>query len=267
MTIAGFYGAAVGQTSQLGRTDPTAHITDDLEYSVGRHQFKFGGELRHAGLWVHYLWYTRGEFNFTGTAGPWAAAPAGTFSAAQMGLADFLAGYLLSGAENGNSIALGSPTRNWYAESGSGYVHDNFQLGPRLNINYGVRYDYYTPYHDPTHSISSFWPTFTSTTPPGLGFPGQSGSPINSLYPPDHHEFAPRLGFAFTPHRGGKTVIRGGWGLYYDITNGQDLVDNGADSGALGVSRNPGGPNPVFTVFIPGTTYEVVQKGVYILGD
>jgi hypothetical protein len=266
ITIAGFNGAAVGQTSQLGRTDPTAHITDDLEYSFGSHSFKFGGELRHAGLWVHYLWYARGDFNFTGTAGPWAAAPAGTFSAAQMGLADFLGGYLLSGAENGNSIALGSPTRNWYAESGSGYVHDNWQVTPRLNLNYGVRYDYYTPYHDPTHSISSFWPTFTSTTPPGLGFPGQSGSPISSLYPPDHHEFAPRFGFAFTPNRGGKTVIRVGWGLYYDIANGQDLVDNGSDSGALGVSRNPGGPNPVFTVFIPGTTYEVVQKGVYLFG-
>jgi len=266
IVITGFPYAATGETADLGRTDPTWHITDDLEYSRGNHSFKFGGEYRHAGLWVHYLWGARGVFNFYGTAGPWADAPAGTFSLPQMGLADFLAGYLLSGAEYNNNITLGNPTRNWYVESGSGYMHDNWQVSPRLNINYGVRYDYYTPYHDPTHSISSFWPTFTSTNPPGLGFPGQSGSPISSLYPPDHHEFAPRFGFAFTPTRGGKTVIRGAWGLYYDIANGNVFIDNIADSGARGVSRNPGGPNPVFTVFVPGTTYEVVQKGVYLFG-
>jgi len=267
ISIAGFTNGGVGETADLGRTDPTWHITDSLDYSVGSHSFKFGGEYRHAGLWVHYLWGARGSFDFTGTAGPWASAPAGTFSAAQMGLADFLAGYLLSGAENANSIAIGDPTRNWYVESGSGYMHDNWQVTPRLNINYGVRYDYYTPYHDPTNTISSFWPTFTSTNPPGLAFPGQSGSPISSLYPPDHHEFAPRFGFAYTPSRGGKTVIRGAWGLYYDEPNGNVFVDNGADNGALGVSRNPGGPNPVFTVFVPGTTYEVVQKGVYLFGS
>jgi len=267
ISIAGFTNGGVGETADLGRTDPTYHITDDLEYSMGKHTFKFGGEYRHAGLWVHYLWGARGSFDFTGTAGPWAAAAtAGTISAAQAGLADFLAGYLLSGAQNANSIALGSPTRNWYVESGSGYVHDNYQLSPRLNINYGVRYDYFTPYHDPTHSISSFWPTFTSTNPPGLAFPGESGSPISSLYPPDHHEFAPRVGLAFTPVRGGKTVIRAGWGLYYDVPNGNVFVDNGADNGALGVSRNPGGPNPVYTVFIPGTTFETVQPGVYLFG-
>ncbi len=264
--IAGFTDAATGETADLGRTDPTFHITDDLEYSRGSHSFKFGGEVRKAGLWVHYLFGARGAFNFEGTAGPWAACTTCNFSAAQMGLADFLGGYLLSGAQNPNNIAIGNPTRNWYVESGSGYMHDNWQVSPRLNINYGVRWDYNTPYHDPTHSISSFWPTFTSTNPPGLAFPGQSGSPISSLYPSDHHEFAPRFGFAFTPTRGGKTVIRGAWGLYYDIPNGNLFVDNGADSGAHGVSRNPGGPNPVFTVFVPGTTYEVVQKGVYIFG-
>ncbi len=264
IAIAGFDDGGVGETAQLGRTDPTWHITDDIEYTRGNHTFKFGGEYRHAGLWVHYLWGARGSFDFTGTAGPWSA---GNFSAAQMGLADFLAGYILSGAQNANDIAIGSPTRNWYVESGSGYFHDNWQLSPKLNINYGVRYDYYTPYHDPTNTISSFWPTFTGTNPPGLAFPGQPGSPISSLYPPDHHEFAPRLGFAYTPHRGGKTVIRGAWGLYYDIANGNVFVDNGADNGALGVSRNPGGPNPVYTVFIPGTTYETVQQGVYLFGS
>src|SRR5499427_3453440 len=62
------------------------------------------------------------------------------------------------------------------------------------------------------------------------------------------NNFAPRLGFAFAPIRGGRTVLRGAWGLYYDIPNGNLFIDNQARPGGRGVARNPGGANPVFTV-------------------
>jgi len=73
------------------------------------------------------------------------------------------------------------------------------------------------------------------------------------LYPKDLNNFAPRLGFAFTPSRGGKTVIRGAWGVYYDIPNGNLIIDNRAKPGGRGVSRNPGPANlnPVFDISNP----------------
>src|SRR5204862_120016 len=161
---------------------------------------------------------------------------------------------------------------NWFVNSFSAYASDNWQATSKLNVNYGVRYDYNSPFYDPTHTISTFWPTFTATSfadgsPDGLAFPGQSGSPIGSLYPPDKNNFAPRLGFAYTPTRGGKTAIRGAWGVYYDVPNGNLFIDNRASGDASrGTSRNPACPNctPVFTISNPNPI--IVQQGVYLFG-
>ncbi len=240
MEIDGFPNGGVGETPNLGRTDTTWHVTDDVSYALGSHALKFGGEYRHAKLFVHYLRDARGDFLWEGTAGPWAKDP--SFSEPQRALADFLAGFISAGDA---TIATGDPRRNWLVNTISGYAQDNWQRSPRLNLSFGVRYDYNSPYHDPTHTIGIYLPN----APGGLAFPGQTGSPIGSIFPPDHHEFAPRLGFAFSPRRGGKTVIRGAWGIYYDTPNGNLFIDNrGSRDSGRGTSRNPGGPSPVFTI-------------------
>src|SRR5439155_4426701 len=211
------------------------HVTDDLSYAFGSHQLKFGGEFRRAKLFVHYLREARGVFSWDGTAGPWAGDPA--FGTQERALADFLAGYIIPGAAE---IATGDPRRNWYVNAYSGYAQDNWQFTPRLNFSLALRYDYNTPFYDPTHTISTFLPTFTSSV---LAFPGQDGSPISSLYPKDLNNFAPRVGFTFSPVRGGKTVIRGAWGVYYDVPNGNLFIDNRAGGDASrGTSRNPACP-------------------------
>ena len=260
MELSGFGGGGVGETPNLGRTDTTWHVTDDLSYAMGSHQLKFGGEFRHAKLFVHYLREARGGFSWDGTAGPWAGDPA--FGTPQKALADFLAGFIAPG--NG-AIATGDPRRNWFVNSISGYGQDNWQYTPKLNFTLGLRYDYNGPFYDPTHTISTFLPTFTPT---GLAFPGQNGSPISSLYPKDRNNFAPRLGFAYSPVRGGRTVIRGAWGVYYDIPNGNLFIDNrAAGDASRGTSRNPACPNctPVFT--ISNDSLITVQQGVFLFGS
>jgi len=241
--INGFKNGGVGETPALGRTDTTWHIADDLGYTVGGHNLKFGGEFRRAKLFVHYLRSTRGAFLFDGTAGPWqSTTPEGS-------LADFLAGMI---ARTNGGIAIGDPRRDYYVNSFYGYGQDNWQVSPRLNLTLGLRYEYNGALYDPTHTISTFLPGATSLFN-GLAYPGQPGSPIDSLYPTDRNNFAPRLGFAFTPQRGGKTVIRGAWGVYYDIPNGNLIIDNRAKPGGRGVSRNPGPTNlnPVFDLSNP----------------
>jgi hypothetical protein len=240
--ISGFNNGGVGETPALGRTDTTWHITDDLSYTFGAHSLKFGGEFRRAKLFVHYLRDARGLFLLDGTAGPW--APASGTPTPEEALADFLAGFIAKG--NG-TIATGDPRRDYYVNSIYWYAQDNWQATPRLNFTYGLRYEYNGPLYDPSHTISTFLPS----APGGLAFPGQPGSPIDSLYPKDLHNFGPRLGFAFTPKRGGKTVIRGAWGLYYDIPAAKFFIDNraaGSSPGGRGVARNPGGSNPVFSI-------------------
>lgn len=234
--INGFFDAGVGKTPNLGRTDTTWHLTDDLSYIFGKHSLKFGGEFRRAKLWVHNLRDARGAFFFDGQVGPWFIP--GTTPTAQDGLADFLAGFI--DIENA-TIATGDPRRNWYVNSVSGFGQDSWQVSPRFSLSIGMRYEYNGPLYDPTHTSSTFLPA----APGGLAFPPHI---ISSLYPPDRNNIAPRLGFAFTPVRGGRTVFRGAWGVYYDVPNGNLFIDNQARPGGRGVSRNPAGPNPVFTV-------------------
>jgi hypothetical protein len=250
--INGFRHGGVGETPALGRTDTTWHITDDLSHTLGAHSLKFGGEFRRSKLDVHYLRNTRGAFLFDGTVGPWAPAPGSAEGPTpEEALADFLAGFIATG--NGG-IATGNPRRNYYVNSIHGYAQDNWQVTPRLNLTLGLRYEYNGPMYDPTHTISTFLPGATSLVN-GLAYPGRSGATISTLYPKDLNNFAPRLGFAFTPSRGGKTVIRGAWGVYYDIPNGNLIIDNRASPGGRGVSRNPGPANlnPVFDISNPDT--------------
>jgi carboxypeptidase family protein len=262
ISITGFNNGSVGITPQLGRTDVTSHVTDNLSYNFGSHALKLGGEFRRARLDVAYLREARGAFTFDGTAGPWATDT--TLSVAERSIADFLAGYLIPG--NG-SIATGDPQRVYYVNSYEGWAQDNWQLTPRLNINYGLRYTYNGRFHTTGSKPVAI---FDPRAPGGLSVVGRD---IDALYPADYNNFAPRFGFAFTPSRDSKLVIRGHYGVYYDIINGNLFVDNRAGSdGGRGVSRQPIGPAPVFSVSSPGTGPSglnplVIAQGQYIFAS
>jgi len=253
--ISGFDNGGVGETPRLGRIDVTGHLTDNLSYNFGSHSLKFGGEFRRAKLDVFYYREARGAFTFDGKAGPWAADT--RFSTTQRALADFLAGYIGPGNA---SIATGDPQRDYYVNSIDGWAQDNWQVNPNLNINYGVRYTYNGRFHAVgSKPIAIFNPAAAG----GLSIVGKD---IDALYPADYNNFAPRLGFAYAPWRGSKLVIRGHYGVYYDIINGNLFIDNRAGSdGGRGVSRQPAGPAPVFSISNPDQV--VVQQGQYIFGS
>lgn len=92
------------------------------------------------------------------------------------------------------------------------FVQDDIRLTPRFTVNLGVRYDYSSVLHgdqiqnfdiataiaDPTNTTAPFGPL-------GAG-----------LYKPDRNNFAPRIGFAWDPRGTGKTVFRGGFGIFYN---------------------------------------------------
>jgi hypothetical protein len=65
----------VGLTPQNARDDITAHITDALNWTIGAHQFRFGGEYRRVDLDESYYTGELGTFTFNGATGPWATSP------------------------------------------------------------------------------------------------------------------------------------------------------------------------------------------------
>jgi hypothetical protein len=245
LTIQGF--DYVGATQPLGRIDTTGHITDNLTWTHGRHQLRFGGEYRRAVLDVFYQINKRGTFLFDGSRGPWSADP--SVNGNLRALADFLAGYPTN--SSGAVIVQGALQRDYYQNSFDWWAHDTVRVSSKLNLNFGVRYTYHGVLHDADNNITTFVP--------GAGFVGP-GQGLDSLYPKDLNNFAPRFGFAYTPVRNGKTVIRGAYGVFYDVPALNFFTANTGlpNGGAAGVNANPGGPNPVYTitarnvVFAPG---------------
>jgi hypothetical protein len=258
MSMSGFSNALVGATPYLGRIDTTGHITDNLSYNFGSHALKIGGEIRKSRLDVFYYREARGSFSWDGTQGPWAGDPADVQTRA---LADFLGGYIGPGY---GSKATGDPQRNYDVNTYEWWVQDNWQVNPRLNVNYGVRYTYNGRMHEAVHKkgISIFRPDLAGAEYPGFGFVGNE---IDALYPADYNNFGPRFGFAYTPKRGGSTVIRGGYGVFYDLVNGNLFIDNRADGFAgRGLSRNPAGPTPIFSV--TNSQKLIIEPGLDIFG-
>jgi hypothetical protein len=248
--VSGFTG--VGATQPLGRIDTTGHIVNNLSWNKGKHQFKFGGEYRRARLDVFYDTDKRGRFNFDGNTGPWRADA--TLSTAQRAMADFLAGFTSNAS--GAIIVRGQLQRDYYQNSFDWWLSDNWQVTPKLNINLGVRYTFHGVLYDPKNTITTFVP--------GAGF-RTPGRDIDRLYPNDLNNLAPRIGFAYTPIRGGKTVIRGSWGIFYDVPPLNFIVANTSmpNGGSAGVHANPGGPSPVYSIALNGAT---IQNGVPIFG-
>lgn len=252
LRIANFAGA--GFTQPLGRIDTTGHITNNLSYSVGKHQLKFGGEYRRAHLDVFYDTNRRGSLTWDGTAGPWASDT--TISAPLRSLADFLAMYAT--ANNGAIITRGQLQRDYRQNGVDWWIHDNFQVNKKLNLNFGVRYTFHGTLFDTRNTITNFIPGRGFVTP---------GRDIETLIPNDHNNLAPRLGFAYQPLGNGKTVIRGSWGLFFDTPPLNFIVANTSpgNGSAAGVHANPGGPQPVFNVTLNGQRTEI-RPNVPIFG-
>ena len=235
--IAGF--EPIGQTPPEGRNDITGHIDEALSWSLGKHQFRFGGEyppgadrrVLSAALHRHLQLHRQ----LRGLGAPSAA----TAAAMPAALADFLGGYLASA-----SIARGNAERQVFINTFDLFAQDSWQLTPTLNFNYGVRYDYVQPMHSLYKNLSVFRPELTASA--GLAF---QGNQISEVYPSDWMNFSPRVGFSYAPAMWKGTVLRGGFGMFFDTPNANPFLDNRPGNNAPnGLEGNPGGADPVFTV-------------------
>ena len=235
----------IGLTPPEGREDITGHLTDVASYTVGKHQFRFGGEFRRAQLQEFYHRHALGNFVFDGSQGPWATDT--TVSSNVLALADFLAGDVSRG-----SIAVGDPTRLVFVKTFALFAQDAWQVSRKLTFNYGLRWDYEGPLGDDQKDLSVFDPSKG-----GLVF---QGAGIASVYPKDFRNFSPRIGFAYKVGEKGDLVVRGGFGVYFDTPNLNPFLDNRPANGAPnGLEGNPAGPSPVQTIPADGIT---IQSGV-----
>jgi len=227
--------ANIGATLSVprARTDINYQLIDNFSWKRARHDLKFGYEFRRTTVSQFFDAGYRGRLDFDS-------------------LADFLSGDL-----SGGRAARGDSNRNTFQNSHAGYLQDTFRWNPRITLNLGLRWDYFGVIGEKNNLLSNFDPAS------GLVLVGSPGLP--RLYQRDWNNFSPRLGLAWDLKGKGKTVLRAGWGLFYDAFS-QDFFAGQLPFNTFnpGPAFNPVGPAPILFSF---STVSTIQNGVPIFSD
>jgi outer membrane receptor protein involved in Fe transport len=232
--VSGF--AALGSSgfsNPRGRVDTNWQAIDNVSWKIGAHDAKFGYEFRRTTV------DSFNDFNFRGRL-------------AFGSLEDFL-----SGTVTGFSlIPRGDTDRRTGQNSNALYVQDSFRLRRDLTLNAGLRWDYFGVIHEENNQFSTYDPAT------GL-------QQVDQLYDKDFNNFSPRLGFAWDVGGKGKTVVRGGYSIAYDIFS-QDFFTGQIffNSFNAGPAYNAIGPNPIQFSFLNfGGVVPVLSPGAPIFPD
>jgi hypothetical protein len=208
------------------RGETNFNALDNISMQHANHALKFGVDFLKMFLNETFTNQGRGAFTFDGTrTAIGAVASANAF-------ADFLLG-LPSVSQR--APAIGPPTAYARRYSIDFFAQDDWKVNQKLTINVGVRYEGNAPMHDKYGRDATFDPTL------GNGQGGLRIEPNHSryqagidtfqqLYPGliiqtgtfqkgDWNNFAPRFGFAYTPFGKGQTVVRGGYGVFFQVQN------------------------------------------------
>ncbi|MGA8621177.1 MAG: carboxypeptidase regulatory-like domain-containing protein [Candidatus Sulfotelmatobacter sp.] len=187
--------------------DVTFQYQDTFSWTKGRHALKFGADVRWIQENFHYDFYNNGSFDFgsyytnTGSA-----------------LADFVGGF------TDNYYQFSSAIYGIRTHQLDFFGQDAWMITKNLSLDYGVRYEYNSPQVDPRNEIQGWFPGQQSTlypgSPPDFLYAGDPGTPNRGLVYPDRNNFAPRFGFSWDMFGNAKLVMRGGFGIFYDLEDG-----------------------------------------------
>jgi hypothetical protein len=195
----------------LNKTTRPTYITNELITWVhGAHTIKFGGEFRH----LQQVFRTNG--NQSGTVG---------FSDKSTGVpglasGDPFASMYIGAVDNGNLNVYNAAKYGSEQRAFALHIGDTWKIKPKLSLNYGLRWDKFTPSFETNNQLSffSFAPNPGAGNRPGsLAFAGSKWGPASygAPYPetPFNGAFAPRLGVAYQVTD--NTVVRAGYGIFY----------------------------------------------------
>ena len=245
-------GVTVAGYNIVGGSRPTGYISNRFQYSDevsltrANHMLKIGADIRRLQYDVYSSNSPNGDISFskiftTQTAGGSTGGDA---------LGDYLLGAFNSatGARTVNSPAFRNSTFNFFAQ-------DEWKATHRLHLSLGVRYEYAQRAYDVHNKIaivdfSSGNLTFARANPFDPNDQSLNPKTSRALLDPDYNNFGPRFGFSYDLGR--DTVIRGGYGIFYDVTQANELNFLGfvpPFQTVISVTNNPRGA-------VPGTYFQ-----------
>jgi len=236
VNISGGFNIGNNFEGELPQTGNTYQWSDNFSKTIGRHDLKFGGDIRYQQFDQTLFFDVSGQYFYFG-AGPNDPGYGNLFPNYLLGVPD----------EYGQGSAQQELVRSKAVYL---YAQDSWKIKSNLTLNYGLRWELTTPLADAGKKVQTFRPGQTSTiypcqlsslsplfgpgndctntgvTPVGLVVPGDQGVP-NGLSDTYYRSFAPRIGMAWSPGAQdgllralfggpGKTSIRAGFGIFYN---------------------------------------------------
>jgi len=234
----------------------------DISYTEGKHAMKFG---------FSYNRYTKNQQLFGDAEGD-----VGQGQLSNDGLMD-----MLLGISSSFSQYQATPIRHYVNQTPSAYVMDNWHVSPKMTLQLGLRYDALPHAWERANQVANFNPaaylqseavqwnsdgsenpsgpgfTVVNGTPfylNGMGLAGQNGFP-KGLVTNDYRSLQPRVGFSEDLFGNGKTVLRGGFGTFFERMQGNDIYDAATNAP---FAFDPGATNVYFsspsTSWVTGAT-------------
>jgi hypothetical protein len=215
INVTGGFATAGGTMTDSTFRTTTYQLGEDISLVQGAHQFSFGVNLAHG----------RNNTNSNSSAG---GAFAFNGQDTGLGMADFLLGRT-------SSFTQGTPIALYVQQTWLGvYGQDTWKVGPKLTLNYGIRWDPYLPQSLQNSSVYNFdydrfrqgiRSTVFKNAPAGFYYVGDPGFPGKSGVEKQWMNFTPRVGLAWDVNGDGRTSVRASYGLAYDFIPLQWRID------------------------------------------
>jgi hypothetical protein len=239
ITIDGYFGGPglgrIGSPDFLPKFQHTEQFEfiESLSWLKGNHAFKGG---------INIIAPMKNEY-YDVPAGRGAMRFRNSFTGNAMG--DYLLGYV---ADFQLSNVFVADQRHWASMF---YLQDDWKVNSKLALNLGLRYDFITPALEASNAQTNFNPAGTGS----LFFAKDGSLEERGLVKPDKNNFAPRVGIVYTLNE--KTVLRGGWGIFYNlfdrIGSEDQLALNLPGLNNSTVTRTSGSPVFLLRQGIPGS--------------
>ncbi|HEU4597402.1 MAG TPA: TonB-dependent receptor [Pyrinomonadaceae bacterium] len=239
------------------RTTGTTVLGDSVTWVKGEHTFKFGGETRfvYSNGASNFFRQEALNFNFPTTFGfpilldnEGDELSLGGNAGAVQNFASFLYGIVASQSQSQFFNIDGQRTdadyRGYRQREWDVFFQDTWKVRPNLSLNYGLRYEFKGVPFEVNGQMSNLVAHNPSGATPAGGFRfelvGKNSGGSSNLYEDDHNNFAPRVGFAYSPDfkdgflghlfgGPGRTSIRGGYGVFYDRVFGNLFSNSSAN--------------------------------------